>query len=80
MNLDERITSAVEDLHRQTVVDPERGLANLHRTRKRRTLTGVAALATVLLASALAWALAGGDDRLEPVSPVTRVTTERWSA
>lgn len=74
MNLEERITSAVEDLHRQTVVDPERGLANLHRTRRRRTVTGVAALATVLLASALAWAVAGGDDGLEPVPPVSRVT------
>ena len=74
MNLEERITSAVEDLHRQTVVDPERGLANLHRTRRRRTVTGVVALATVLLASSLAWALAGDEDGLEPVPPVSRVT------
>ena len=84
MSLDERIGTAVEDLRRQSAVDPVDSLARLHQThRGRRTERAVIlVIAVVLAVGGVLWRI-GAPETPEPAPPVVKVTNGQlvtWQA
>lgn len=71
MSLDQRIQEATTELHAGTHLDPVAGLADLHRTHRRRQLERVVATAAAILVVAGSWVLLGQPSTAPQPAPPT---------